>query len=200
MYSIIPKQLGGFLVKFKLEGLPAIPLAGVFLGRVSHFIHTHLGSEGTTDLNGGLTVRNWASLAPSLSGFQGIRSFQICPPVTGVCSSPGQSQSPGEGRLLLTGEGRGSGVRPTNSMELGGQSKPPSPALYQDKASILASTSLSPEDFQGPSWELCHQRMCKELHKGNRSKNGASRSGTEGSVWQAANKWSHLKFLDYVQQ
>lgn len=58
MYSIITKQLGGFLVKFKLECLPAIPLAGVFLGRVSHFIHTHLGSEGTTDLNGGLTVRN----------------------------------------------------------------------------------------------------------------------------------------------
>ena len=58
---------------------------------------------------------------------------------------------PGEGRLLLTGEGRGSGVRPTNSMELGGQSKPPSPAFYQDKASILASISLSPEDFQGPS-------------------------------------------------
>lgn len=58
MFSIVPKQLGGFLVEFKLECLPSIPLAGVFLGRVSHFIHTHLGSEGTTDLNGGFIVRN----------------------------------------------------------------------------------------------------------------------------------------------
>lgn len=73
---------------------------------------------------------------------------------------------PGEGGLSLTGEswraeGVGS-VRPTDSMELDGQSKPPSPTLYQDKASVLASISLSPEDYQGPSLEVCHQKMCKE--------------------------------------
>lgn len=187
MYSIIPKQLGGFLVKFKLECLPSIHSLSGRISRKGLTFHPH-----PSGLGGNNRSERWAhSKKLSKLGSQpqwlqrrsvflnlptSYRSLLFSWPESGCqfCL--------GEGRLPLTGEGRGWGVRPTNSMELGGQSKPPSPALYQDKASILASISLSPEDCQGPSLEVCHQRMCKELHKGNRSENGDSRSGTEGSV------------------
>ena len=99
------------------------------------------------DLIDGFAGRHRAYLAPSPSGFKGFPSFQICPPVTGVCSSPGQGKEPalpwigrpsavqsclwpaGSGGRLLSQRNWGDGTFSSTLSEIKLMSWPPSACL-----------------------------------------------------------------------
>lgn len=104
MFSIVPKQLGGFLVEFKLEYLPSISFSGR-ISRKGLTLHPHPPGLG------GNNRSEWWVYSKKLSKFW-LQRHSVFPNLPTSYRSllfswpeSGCQVCPGEGGLSLTGEG-----------------------------------------------------------------------------------------------